>query len=407
MNMNRITVIYLNLALLLLGVGSACSCNGTGPEKGQGQTALEAYWSDDYAGPLGIHVKTSSDGKSRMYLADKLLYVTGMNCYNLFVQCHESDGMKREKMRSTVDELVREQVPVVRFSGSPFSAGQFTYYFDRKQEYLDNLETLATWCDEAHIALIPSIFWNTASVPDYYKEEAKAWGDTKSKTYAHMLAYTEDVVNVLKKHKCVVMWEFGNEFNLAADIAIAGYADIPARAVETAYKGFAGKVASLDPEGRCIATGNSIMRNAQYHLMTSRSWDLDSFDEYRQMTEIMTPVPMTGMSEHIYDKDAREFSDKGKVSRAEQVRCGIQVADALKKGYYVGEFTGPVTAEGDSLTVRRHLIAYFAQRVQLSLMWNYALKGDIEYSFKADSPYGRMAFNLMREYNDHYRTLSE
>lgn len=388
----------------------ACSCkpgddNGKAPS--ERQTAMEAYWSGDWQGPMGIQVQNDPySGAPMMYLGGKPLYTTGVNCYNLFVQCHEADKMNTDLMRKTVDELVREQVPIVRFSGSPFYAKQFTYYLDQKEKYLGNLDKLASWCDEAHIALIPSVFWNISSVTDYYGEEAKAWGNTESKTYAHMLAYTEDVVNVLKKHKSVVMWEFGNEFNLAADISNAGYPDIPARAVETAYKGFAEKVASLDPEGRCIATGNSIMRNAQYHLMTQNNWNTDSFEEYKKITEVMTPRPMTGMSEHIYE-DARTFSDLGKVKRSEQVRLAKKAAAELGKVYYVGEFTGPATAKGDSLTVRRHYISYFAQRVQVSLIWNYALRGDIEWSFKADSPYGRMAFNLMREYNGHFDTLAQ
>ena len=243
-------------------------------------------------------------------------------------------------------------------------------------------------------------------MPDYYGEDPAAWGDTSSKTYAHMLSYTTDIVNTLKDHKCVAMWEFGNEFNLAADIAMAGYADIPASAVETAYRGFAELIKSLDPHDRVVASGNSIMRNSQYNQMKYASWGTDSFDEYVQMCGIFNPEPMTGMSEHIYE-DSRAFSDKGTVGRSEQISYAKQAAAQLGKVYYVGEFTGPKTAGGDSLMVREHFIAYYAQRVQISLMWNYALKGDIEWSFKADTPYGNMAFNLMREYNERFKTVTE
>jgi len=314
--------------------------------------------------------------------------------------------MATTNMQKTVETLVKEQVPIVRFSCSPFYASQFKYYFDQKDKYLENLDSLATWCDRAHIALIPSIFWNTASVPDYYGENIKAWGDPSSKTYAHMLSYTEDVVNVLSKHKSLVMWEFGNEFSLAADIDMWGHPEIRATDVQTAYKAFAEKILSLDPYKRIVGTGNSIMRNSQYHQMTSKTGDTDSWEQYKLVTEILTPEPMKGMSEHIYE-DSRSFSDKGTVNRSYQVTYAKQVAEALGKGYYIGEFTGPKTAKGDSLMVRRHLIAYYAQKVQISLMWNYALKGDIEYSFAADTPYGNLAFNLMREYNEYFKTLSE
>ncbi len=221
-----------------------------------------------------------------------------------------------------------------------------------------------------------------------------------------MLSYTEDIVNTLKDHKSLVMWEFGNEFSLQADIEMAGYPAISAADVKTAYKGFAEKILSLDPHRRIVASGNSIMRNSQYHQYTEKSWTVDSWDQYKQITGILTPEPMKGMSEHIYE-DARQFSDKGTVERTDQIAYAKQAAAALGKAYYVGEFTGPNTASGDSLTVRRHFIAYYAQKVQLSLMWNYALRADIEYSFKADTPYGNMAFNLMREFNERFKTISE
>lgn len=399
------------VASLALMAVLICSCEKDPKENPEKDTrsALERYWADDYTGEIGIQqgeCNVKGVVVPRMYLGGKLLYVTGMNCYNLFVQCHESNGMKTENMEKTVETLVKEQVPIVRFSGSPFYASQFHFYLDNKQQFLANLDYLATMCDEAHILLIPSIFWNTGSVPDYYGEYPTAWGDPSSKTYAHMLSYTTDIVNTLKDHKCVAMWEFGNEFNLAADIASAGYPDIPARVVSTAYKGFADLIKTLDPHGRVIASGNSIMRNAQYHLMTGPSWDNDSYAQYKEVTEVFNPDPMTGMSEHVYE-DARVFSDKGTLNRSDQISYAKQVAAELGKVYYVGEFTGPKTAEGDSLKVRKHFISYYAQRVQISLMWNYALKGDIEWSFKADTPYGRMAFNLMREYNERFKTVKE
>lgn len=392
-------------AILIFGCEKSPNDN---PDK-DSRSALERYWADDYSGELGIQQgEWTVYGASvpRMFLGGKLLYVTGTNCYNLFVQCHDADKMNTDQMEQTVEILKKEGVPIVRFSGSPFYAGQFHFYFDQKDKYLANLEHLAQLCDEAHILLIPSIFWNTGSVPDYFKEDPAAWGDTSSKTYAHMLSYTTDIVNTLKDHKCLAMWEFGNEFSLAADIAMAGYADIPARAVETAYRGFAELIKSLDPHDRVVASGNSIMRNSQYNQMKYSSWGTDSFDEYVQMCGIFNPDPMTGMSEHIYE-EARVFSDKGTVGRSEQVALAKQAAAQLGKVYYVGEFTGPKTAAGDSLMVRKHYISYFAQRVQISLIWNYALKGDIEWSFKADTPYGNMAFNLMREYNERFKTVTE
>ena len=405
--LNIASALPVILALLACG----CEKDPSNNPDNDTRSALERYWAEDYTGEIGIQqgeCNVKGVVVPRMLLGGKPLYVTGVNCYNLFVQCHDSDGMKTERMEQTVEVLKKEQVPIVRFSGSPYYPGQFHFYFDQKQKFLENLEHLASLCDEAHILLVPSIFWQTNSAPAYYEEDPTAWGDPSSKTYAYMLSYTADIVNTLKDHKCVAMWEFGNEFNLAADIGSAGYKDIPAKVVSTAYKGFADQVKKLDAHGRVIASGNSIMRNAQYHLMTGPSWDKDSYEQYKEVSGIFNPDPMNGMSEHIYE-EAREFSDKGKVGRSDQISYAKQAAAELGKVYYVGEFTGPSCSDamGDSLKVRKHFISYYAQRVQVSLMWNYALNGDIEASFKADHPYGRMAFNMMREYNERFKTVVE
>ena len=409
--MNKLFNIAPALIVLLALFVCGCEKDPTDNPDKDSRSALERYWADDYTGEIGIQqgdCNIKGVVMPRMYLGGKLLYVTGVNCYNLFVQCHDSDGMKTELMEKTVEALAKEQVPIVRFSGCPYSPGQFHFYFDQKQKYLENLDYLATLCDEAHILLVPSIFWQTESAPVYYEEGPAAWGAPSSKTYAYMLSYATDIVNTLKDHKCVAMWEFGNEFNLQADLGITGRANIPAKDVETAYKGFADLVKTLDPHGRVIASGNSIMRNAQYHLMVFPSWDKDSYEQYKEITGIFNPDPMTGMSEHIYE-EAREFSDKGKVGRSDQLSYAKQVAAELGKVYYVGEFTGPSCSDamGDSLKVRKHFISYYAQRVQISMMWNFALKGDIVSSFSADSPNGRMAFNMMREYNERFKTVTE
>ncbi len=385
---------------------SLTACNKENTEendKGSEGYAIDAYWADNYSGAYGIQIETPTGSSTRMTLGGKPLYVTGVNCYNLFVQCHESNAMATTDMEQTVAVMAEKGVPIVRFSCSPFYARQMTYYVDQKAKYLANLEKLAELCDENHILLIPSVFWNTACIPEYCGEELKAWGDTKSKTYQFMVEYTKDIVNTLKGHKCLAAWEFGNEFNLAADIASAGYPDIPAAAVGEAYKGFAETVSSLDTQGRMISTGNSVMRNAQWNLANNGSWNNDTFKQYVSITEVMTPNPMDGMSEHIYE-DARVFADLGELNKTQQIIRAKEAAASLRKGYYVGEFTGP-GCKTDTAAVKKHYTTYFSQKVQISLIWNYALKGDIEYSFKAGTPGGEMAFRQMRNYNDKFKNL--
>jgi hypothetical protein len=397
-------------ALLIIAVAalSLAACNKENQENGKGGNgdsyAVDAYWADDYSGVYGIQIETPAGKTAMMTLGGQPLYVTGVNCYNLFVQCHESGTMSTANMEQTVAVMAEKGVPIVRFSCSPYYPSQMTYYVDQKAKYLGNLEKLAELCDENHILLIPSVFWNTSCLPEYFGEALKAWGSTSSKTYQFMIEYTTDIVNTLKGHKCLAAWEFGNEFNLAADISSAGYPDIPAADVGTAYKGFAETVASLDPQGRMICSGNSVMRNAQWNLANNGSWSTDSFDQYVTITGVMTPDPMNGMSEHIYE-ETRSFSDLGNLNRTQQVIRAKEAAASLGKGYYVGEFTGPGSASNDTVAVKKHYTTYYSQKVQISLIWNYALKGDTEYSFKAGTPGGEMVFRQMRNFNQKFKEM--
>ena len=397
------TAIILSAAVL---IGCSCSREGNSGDEGgpTGEYAIDKYWSDDYAGAFGIRTGTPDGDALKMFLAGEVFYATGMNCFNLFTQSFSNNSFQMRNVESTIAVLDEHEVPVVRFSCIPYYAMEYSIYFDNREEYLATLDAIATMADEKHIGLIPSIFWKPSETAAYFGEEYKAWGDTESKTYAFMLEYTRDVVNTLKDHKSVFAWEFGNEFSLDADISIAGYPELSAYDVRTAYKGFAELISGLDPHGRLICSGNSVMRNAQYHLLHNKNWDNDSFDQYVEITGVMTPEPMLGMSEHVYEED-RVFSDKGTVSRDEQIKCALEAAKANGKVYYIGEFTGPRSA--DETLMRTNYDIYYNNRVQLSLMWNFALRGDVEWSFSANGEMGQLAFSLMREYHEKYAQLSE
>jgi len=402
---------FSKIALILLSIVCVSSCkkDGSGKKEDEGTVkyAPEVYWADGYSGKMGIQIGSiaARPNEPRMILGGEPLYVTGVNCYNLFVQCHEADNMNTFQMEQTVKTMAENKVPIVRFSCSPFYANQMHFYTDDKAKYLANLDKLGDLCDEYQILLIPSVFWNTSCLPEYFSESIEQWGNKNSKIYKFMIEYTKDIVNTLKGHKCLAAWEFGNEFSLAADIGIAGYPQISAGEVATAFKGFAETVKANDPEGRMICTGNSIMRNSQWHQYHDPSWTTDTFDQYVEISGILTPSPMTGMSEHIYE-DLRSFSDLGNnLSRTKQVSYAKECAAKNGKVYYIGEFTGPKTAKSNYDMVKAHYLVYLNQKVQLSMIWNYALYGNIEYSFSADTEDGKTAFAFMREYNEKFASM--
>lgn len=408
--MNRL---YAFLAVAVIAV--SCGKTPAGPTPGPTPTpktstyAPELYWDDDYDGPLGLQLGTSASGEPRMMLAGVQLYTTGVNAFNIFTQALGNGGHHNlDLIDQTVAVLKQEKVPYIRFSCSPFYDYQMNQYTDDKEAYFACLDHLATLCDEAHVLIMPSVFWNCGCLPAYFSEKMEqAWGNTSSDTYGFMLKYTKEVVDCLKGHKCLAAWEFGNEFNLAADIGIAGYEQMSSKCVETTLKGFAETCLENDPEKRMVMSGHAVMRNAQYHLYTQHNWTVDTVDEYRTISGLMNPEPVKGMSEHVYD-DPRQFAGQGSLTLANQLAEAKKCAASLGKVYYVGEFTGPHSSAKDwEEQMTKHYAAHFAQRIQLSLVWNYALKGDIEWSYKADTEWGDAAFRLMRMYNKKYEKIQQ
>ena len=424
--------------LPVLCILALCSCSSKAEfdQEPVKHDALADYWESGYSGPVGLQAGNVS-GVPTILLAGLPLYVTGINCYDLFNGDLSPSGHSNAWHRQVVERLDANEVPIVRFNCGVFSAEEFGAYYDSalKAQYLDCLEDLAAQCDEKHILLIPSFFWNYAAIPEYFEEAPllesgvrnySVWGNPDSKTYQMMLDYTKEVVNVLKGHKCIAAWEFGNELNLAADLYKKDTScnEIYAEDVFTAYKGFASKVKSLDSSGRIICTGNSIMRNNQYNRWKSGTTTKDTFAQYVDVAAAFTPGDMLGMSEHIYDGETRAFKDYGTVSRDTQLDLALRCARQSGKVYYVGEFTGPAgtaASTGGPDAVKSHLDSYLKNKIQISLVWNYAMTCNVEWSFSetqivrsvggvreiTESDYGAKTFEAMRTLNAEFKALDE
>jgi len=377
--------------------------------------ALDKYWSEEYEGPYGIKVGRISAISSdyRMILAGQPLYAAGINCYNLMTQNQDASDEGFENVKKTVDILAKEKVPIVRFSVIPWSADDINNrYLANKAAYLEKLDKLATLCDEKHILLVPSLCWEITqmikSTGEYTDESIALWGNLKSKTYLLMIEMATDLVNTLKDHKCIAMWEFGNEMNLQANIDIAGYPALPADAVQRAARGFAKKCFELDPHGRLVSSGYSVMRNGQYHMYKEKNWGPDTYEQYVEITGLMTPSPMLGMSEHHYLGDNREFSDLGKQDHAGQLKYAKKCAGDLGKVFYVGEFTGPTCSDANLSIAEQYYEDFYDARVQICLIWNFILKGSASGAdFRPDEANTVGVFNKMRSVNDKFKALTK
>ncbi|MCQ2143526.1 MAG: hypothetical protein MJY56_05600 [Bacteroidales bacterium] len=377
--------------------------------------ALDKYWADDYDGPYGIKVGkiTAISPDNRMILAGQPLYVAGINCYNLMTQNQDCGDANFENVKQTINILAEEKVPIVRFSVIPWGADDINNkYVANKAAYLERLDQIATLCDEKHILLVPSLCWEITqmikSTGEYTAESIAPWGNLKSKVYLLMIDMATDLVNTLKDHKCIAMWEFGNEMNLQANINGGGeYPALPADAVQRAARGFAKKCFELDPHQRLVGSGYSIMRNAQWHLYKENNWNDDSYDQYVEITGLMTPEPMMGMSEHHYLGDNRKFSDLGQQDHVNQIKYAKKCAAELGKVFYCGEFTGPACSNVGLEYPNQYYEDFFSERVQICMIWNFILKNNASGADFRPGEAGTIGvFSKMREINDKFKALS-
>ena len=72
--------------------------------------------------------------------------------------------------------------------------------------------------EENGLGLLPSLFWLTATATDLVDEPRDQWGNPDSRTHAFMRGYVRDVVRRFADSPAIWGWEFGNEYNLDADL---------------------------------------------------------------------------------------------------------------------------------------------------------------------------------------------
>lgn len=120
---------------------------------------------------------------------------------------------------ATLELLKKEGIGLIRFNcGIYYSAELGASYMTDRDAYIDALRQIAARAQELEIGLIPCLMWHYAAVPEYFGEPFRSWGRPGSKTAEFLKAYTTDIVTSLREYKSIFAWEFGNEFNLHADL---------------------------------------------------------------------------------------------------------------------------------------------------------------------------------------------
>ena len=331
------------------------------------------------AAPLGLTV--AADGT--LQRSGKAYRGIGVNYFNALYR-HLLDPTDLS-FDAGFKSLAAAKIPFVRFMAGAYWPSQQRLYLTNRTEFFKRFDRVVKAAETHGIGLIPSLFWDTACVPDLVNESRSAWGNTKSKTHAHMRAYVKDVVSRYRTSPAIWGWEFGNEYTLAASLPNASEwrppihpelgtrrsrgasDDLTYEMVRTAFTAFATEVRRYD-KTRMITTGNAFPRPAAWHNWREGSWTEDSSTQFAEMLTGDNPSPVNVMSVHLYDGDASRLAS------------AVSVAAAAKKPLFVGEFGVAGPGRTTSAAFTSMLSAIESSGAALAAVWVYDHSDQPEWS---------------------------
>ncbi len=272
----------------------------------------------------------------------------GVNCFPLFGRL--LNDAKDIRYEAGLKTLGRRGIPFVRFMCGGFWPRDNALYTTDKAEYFRRLDLVVKSAERHGVGLVPSLFWHMSTVPDQVGEPCDQWGNPKSKVHAFMRTYVREVVTRYRTSPAIWGWEFGNEYNLPADLPNAAKHrpvcwptlgtpatrsardDLTHAMMRTAIAAFATEVRRYDPH-RIISSGNSIPRSSAWHQQTGKSWRTDTPAQQAEVLRSDNPDPCDVISIHVY-------TDANK-----RLTAAARTAAATRKPLFIGEFgvEGPTT----------------------------------------------------------------
>ncbi len=338
-----------------------------------------------FSADLGLTVR-----KGKLYRDGHVYRAVGVNYCDLFQEL--LDNPKSTRTLTGLRFLGEKKIPFLRFWASGFWPSDWDLYFKDKAEWFRRLDMVVHTAEEAHVGLIPDLFWNTATFPMLVGEMQDQWGNPDSKTIAFMRQYTREVVTRYKNSPAIWGWEFGNEYALQADLPNAAEHRPPTHPtlgtpalrsardelthdmVRTAFLEFAREVRKYDPQ-RFVTTGNSIPRPSDWHQMHEHNWTKDSPAEYAPVLTGDTPDPMNVISVHCYgDALAR-------------LPLTMEIAVRARKPLFVGEFgvaDKPDTPAAENEKPFGEMLRTIVQlKVPMAALWVYDLSSQLGFTVTA------------------------
>ena len=299
----------------------------------------------------------------------------GVNYYDAFTRT--LDQPARTNYDAGFRELAARRIPFARFSAGGYWPQDWALYQTNRVDYFARLDGVVKSAEQHDIGLIPSFFWNLSTVPDLVGEPCNHWGDTNSRTIAFMREYTRELITRYSESPAIWGWEFGNEYNLAADLPNAAEHrppvapglgtpahrtaedDLTHAAIRVALREFALEVRKYDPQ-RIVISGNAFPRLSAWHQSQAKTWQNDTREQFAAMLAADNPSPINTLSVRGYDLT----TDIGRLDQA------ITVARTTKQPLFVGEFGVPGHAIAESkMKFAQILSAIETNHVPLSALW--------------------------------------
>lgn len=315
----------------------------------------------------------------------------GVNYFSLFSRLIEVE--KDESSLRSLKQLSKAGVPFVRFMAGGFWPRDWHLYQTNPDEYFRRFDRVVRAAEDAHIGLIPSLFWHYPTVPDLVGEPVDQLGNPDSKTTAFIRRYTEEIVSRYKGSPAIYAWEFGNEYTLAADLPNAATQrpqivpelgtprtrrardELTSQAAIQACSIFAKEVRRHDAT-RPIISGNALPRISAWHNTREKSWKADSAAQFQEILLRDNPDPLGCLSVHVYPPADGKFPAPAR-NIAESIHALAQVSRESHKPLFIGEF-GAIQ-KGNDLAGQRSAVEEILrsieiEKVPLAALWVFDLK---------------------------------
>lgn len=344
---------------------------------------LDRMW-QDYAEPPVVRLSESPglmlNSRGELVRDGRVFRGVGVNYFDLLSRTLADPSATNHLANLRL--LTSNGIPFVRFMAGGFWPAEQGLWRTNREEFLRRHDRVVRAAEDARIGLVPSFCWHPATVPDLAGEPVRSWGDPKGRTHAWMREYVGELVRRSKDSPAIWAWEFGNEYNLAADLpnasehrpAVVPGLGTPSKrtledelthdAIRTAIAAFGSEVRRWDPD-RLLISGNGFPRQSAWHQKYRGSWDSDSEAQWKQMLVADNPSPMNSLSGRLYSSEDRD-----------RLSWAAAAARESGKALIVGEFgvPGPDTPMNRE-RFRGLLSRLEREKVMMAALWVFDFAG--------------------------------